>query len=153
MAYTEAVKRATLKYRQKNIKRYEINLNRDTDADIIGSLEGKNVQGEFKRLMRARVDRQIFTNKQINLLKECIDMAVIAAEERIEDEQEEINRSREVMEKAKGHGIDQVVERKQKQIGASESTIKNLEARKEELKELRDYIDGVYYGERETVFI
>lgn len=55
MAYTEAQKRATMKWREKAIKRYEINLNRNTDADCIDYLEGKNVQGEFKRLIRKEI--------------------------------------------------------------------------------------------------
>ena len=55
MAYSEAVKRASMKYRAKNIKRYELNLNRETDQDCIDYLEGKNVQGEFKRLIRKEI--------------------------------------------------------------------------------------------------
>ena len=55
MAYTEAQKKATLKWREKAIKRYEINLNRNTDQDCIDYLEGKNVQGEFKRLIRKEI--------------------------------------------------------------------------------------------------
>lgn len=146
MAYTEAVKRATLKYRQKNIKRYEINLNRDTDADIIGSLEGKNVQGEFKRLMRARVDHNIFTNRQINLIKTCIDLRVNALTDYIADDEEEIHNNQIVIEKAKANGISEVVERKQKQIGKAQASIEKMQKETEELKQLRSYIDGVYYG-------
>lgn len=56
MAYTEAQKKATLKWREKAIKRYEINLNRNTDQDCIDYLEGKNVQGEFKRLIRKEIE-------------------------------------------------------------------------------------------------
>ena len=54
--YSEAQKKATLKWREKAIKRYEINLNRNTDADCIEYLEGKNVQGEFKRLLRKEIE-------------------------------------------------------------------------------------------------
>lgn len=56
--YSEAQKRATLKWKAKAIKRYEINLHRENDADIIAYLEGKNVQGEFKRLMRAEMRKK-----------------------------------------------------------------------------------------------
>ena len=57
--YTEAQKRATLKYKKENIKRVEINLNRETDADIIGFLEGlDNVQGEIKRLVREEIAKK-----------------------------------------------------------------------------------------------
>lgn len=56
--YSEAQKRATLKWKAKAIKRYEINLHRENDADIIEYLEGKNVQGEFKRLIRAEMRKK-----------------------------------------------------------------------------------------------
>lgn len=56
--YSEAQKRATLKWKAKAVKRYEINLHRENDADIIEYLEGKNVQGEFKRLMRAEMRKK-----------------------------------------------------------------------------------------------
>lgn len=56
MPYSEAQKKATLKWREKAIKRYEINLNRNTDQDCIDYLEGKNVQGEFKRLIRKEIE-------------------------------------------------------------------------------------------------
>lgn len=56
--YSEAQKRATLKWKAKAIKRYEINLHKENDADIIEYLEGKNVQGEFKRLMRAEMRKK-----------------------------------------------------------------------------------------------
>ena len=56
--YSEAQKRATMKWKKKAVKRYEINLNKETDADIIEYLEGKNVQGEFKRLMRAEMRKK-----------------------------------------------------------------------------------------------
>ena len=56
--YSEAQKRATLKWKAKAIKRYEINLHKENDADIIEYLEGKNVQGEFKRLIRAEMRKK-----------------------------------------------------------------------------------------------
>lgn len=56
--YSEAQKRATLKWKAKAVKRYEINLHKENDADIIEYLEGKNVQGEFKRLMRAEMRKK-----------------------------------------------------------------------------------------------
>ena len=55
MAYTEAQKRASMKWKAKAVKRYEINLHKENDADIIEYLEGKNVQGEFKRLVRKEI--------------------------------------------------------------------------------------------------
>lgn len=143
--YSEAQKRATLKWKAKAIKRYEINLHRENDADIIEYLEGKNVQGEFKRTMRARVERSIFTNHEINLIKSCIDLRVNELTDYIEDEEETIRTDTEVMNKAKANGIDQVVERKQKQIGKAEASIKRMQKETEELKQLREYIDGIYY--------
>ena len=45
--------KASIKYNKNNVKQIKINLNRKTDADIIGYLEGAdNVQGLIKDLIR-----------------------------------------------------------------------------------------------------
>lgn len=49
---SEAQIRAVMKYKAANMKRYEINLNTKTDADIIAWLEGRNVAGTIKELIR-----------------------------------------------------------------------------------------------------
>lgn len=49
---SEAQIRAVMKYKAANVKRYEINLNTKTDADIIAWLEGRNVAGTIKELIR-----------------------------------------------------------------------------------------------------
>lgn len=70
MAYSKAQGQATIKWKKANIKRIELNLNKENDKDIIEYLDTiDNVQGEIKRLLRARVQKNIFTNKQINKKK------------------------------------------------------------------------------------
>lgn len=49
---SEAQIRAVMKYKAANVRRYEINLNTKTDADIIAWLEGRNVAGTIKGLIR-----------------------------------------------------------------------------------------------------
>lgn len=49
---SEAQIRAVMKYKAANVRRYEINLNTKTDADIIAWLEGRNVTGTIKELIR-----------------------------------------------------------------------------------------------------
>lgn len=45
--------RANLRYQKKNIKQMKIDLNRNTDSDIISFLETcKNKQGYIKKLIR-----------------------------------------------------------------------------------------------------
>ena len=144
--YSEAQKRATLKWKAKAIKRYEINLHKENDADIIEYLEGKNVQGEFKRLMRARVDHNIFTNKQINLMKTCIDLRVNQLADYIEAAEEGIKVKKEVIGRLKHKGDGEFfIEKNEKVIKKHEADIKKMQKETDELKQLREYIDGVYY--------
>lgn len=146
--YSEAQKRATMKWKKKAIKRYEINLNKDTDADIIGYLDGKNVQGMFKKLMRARMQKNIFTNRQVNLIKTLIDMRVNELTDYIEEAEDVIKTQREVIGKLKTKGnAESVAKRNETRIRRYESDVKGWQNENQELKELREYIDGVYYGE------
>lgn len=47
------------KYIKENMRRYALNINRNTDADILEYLEGRdNVQGYLKRLIREDMARQ-----------------------------------------------------------------------------------------------
>ena len=58
MKTTEAQSRATQKYLKANIKRIVVNLNKNTDQDIIAFLEGlNNVQGEIKRMIREEIKK------------------------------------------------------------------------------------------------
>lgn len=49
---SDAQIRASMKYKAANVKRIEINLNQKTDADVIAWLEGRNVAGTIKELIR-----------------------------------------------------------------------------------------------------
>lgn len=50
---SEAQKRASLKYQEKNVIQISLKLNRVTDADIIALLEtAENKQGLIKELLR-----------------------------------------------------------------------------------------------------
>lgn len=54
MPYDEVAKKATIKYRDKNIKRMTLDLNKNTDSDIIEWLKSvDNKQGYIKDLIRA----------------------------------------------------------------------------------------------------
>ena len=51
--------RATLKYKKKKIKQMKIDLNRNTDSDIISFLETcENKQGYIKKLIREDMKKQ-----------------------------------------------------------------------------------------------
>lgn len=55
--YSEAVKRATEKYKKENIKRVVVSLNRKTDNDILERLAKEdNVQGYIKELIRKDIE-------------------------------------------------------------------------------------------------
>lgn len=56
---TDAQMRATMKYKAANVKRYEVNLNKTTDADAIAWLEGKNVAGTIKALIREQIKKGV----------------------------------------------------------------------------------------------
>lgn len=59
MAYSKAQGKATMKWKKANIKRIEINLNKETDRDVIEYFEATgNVQGEVKRLVREEIGRK-----------------------------------------------------------------------------------------------
>lgn len=53
MKTTEAQKRAIDKYQKANIRRYVVKLNKNTDADMIAYLEGKQAQTAFKNGLKA----------------------------------------------------------------------------------------------------
>lgn len=54
--YTDAVKRATIKYENKNIKRVVLKLNKKTDTDIIEYLEDlDNVNKFLKEIIRKKI--------------------------------------------------------------------------------------------------
>lgn len=51
--YSEAQKRATLKWKKENIRRIELNFNKETDSDILEVLDAQeNKQGFVKELIR-----------------------------------------------------------------------------------------------------
>lgn len=55
---TEASKRASKRYAQKNVKAYTLQLNKKTDADIITWLEVQsNKQGYLKALIRKDLEK------------------------------------------------------------------------------------------------
>ena len=54
--YSDAVKRATIKYEKENIKRVVIKLNRKYDKDIIDYLEQQeNVNEKLKIIIREKI--------------------------------------------------------------------------------------------------
>lgn len=56
MAYSEAQKRASMKWHKKHLTQIKFNLNNETDSDIIEWLEAKdNRQGYIKSLIRADI--------------------------------------------------------------------------------------------------
>lgn len=62
IAYNEARKRANQKYAEKNIKRITLNINRNTDKDIIAYLEHcDNKQGAVKAAIREQMKRENFS--------------------------------------------------------------------------------------------
>ncbi len=51
--------KATLKYKKQNIKQMKVDLNRNTDSDIISFLETcENKQGYIKNLIREDMKKQ-----------------------------------------------------------------------------------------------
>lgn len=51
--YSEAQKRATLKWKKENIRRIELNFNKETDSDILEVLDAQeNKQGFIKEIIR-----------------------------------------------------------------------------------------------------
>lgn len=56
---SEAQKKADKKFITKNIKKVTIDLNRNTDADIIAYLEKQdNKLGTIKKLIRAEIEKE-----------------------------------------------------------------------------------------------
>lgn len=59
MSTREARARATAKYDLANTKQFKMKLNKTTDSDILGKLEGMaNKQGYIKRLIREDIARE-----------------------------------------------------------------------------------------------
>lgn len=142
--YSEAQKKATMKWKKENIKRVELNLNRESDADIIEYFEKTgNTQGEVKRLVRARIQKQIFTNKQTNLMRSTINSRIIQLEDWIEDARIVIESNQDVIGRTP---LDEVKKRRAVRINKYQNDIKKWEAEVEELRKLRTYIEGAYYG-------
>ena len=55
-SYSDATKKATIKYEKNNIKRVVLKLNKKTDADIIEYLDQqKNVNGKLKDIIREKI--------------------------------------------------------------------------------------------------
>lgn len=56
--YSEAQKRASLKYQKENIVNVKFTLNRNTESDLIEWLSGQdNKQGYLKELIRADMEK------------------------------------------------------------------------------------------------
>ena len=57
--YTEAQKRATLKYRETNIKRYTVEFSKTKDSDLIEYLDSvDNRTGTIKQAIREKMERE-----------------------------------------------------------------------------------------------
>ena len=56
--YTDAQKRATLKYRETNIKRYTVEFSKTKDSDLIEYLDSvPNRTGTIKSAIREKIER------------------------------------------------------------------------------------------------
>lgn len=140
---TEAEKRAVNKYFKKNIRQVVIKLNKATDEDLIEYVDSlDNIQGEIKKIMRARVQKQIFTNQQINTIKELIDKAVNENEFKVEELENDKIKYQEALDVTP---IDSVKKRKQMLINDCVDDIKRLNNEINKYEELRKYIDELYY--------
>ena len=57
--YTDAQKRATLKYRETNIKRYTVEFSKTKDSDLIEYLDSvDNRTGTIKAAIREKMERE-----------------------------------------------------------------------------------------------
>lgn len=57
MAVSEAQKRATAKYIKHNVKRYVVQLNKNTDEDLVRFMENiDNINGFFKDCIRRAME-------------------------------------------------------------------------------------------------
>lgn len=64
--YTEAQKRATLKYRETNIKRYTVEFSKTKDSDLIEYLDSvPNRTGTIKAAIREKMEREEENGKEI----------------------------------------------------------------------------------------
>lgn len=64
--YTEAQKRATLKYRETNIKRYTVEFSKTKDSDLIEYLDSvDNRTGTIKEAIREKMERESDNGKEI----------------------------------------------------------------------------------------
>ena len=139
---TEAQKRAKAKYFKKQYRQVVIKLNKVTDADLIAYVEGlENMQGEVKRLMRARVDKEIFTNKQINLIREAVNFYINEREEAIAGWSEEADRLEAV---AEASDIEQIKRSHTIEASKWRTQIGKASEKVEDMKGLRDYINDEY---------
>ncbi|MBR2653981.1 MAG: hypothetical protein IKD59_05430 [Lachnospiraceae bacterium] len=144
MPYSEAQKRATIKYKNENMKRVELNFNRKTEADLVAFVEGtENVSGEIKRLIRARIEGDIFTNRQTNLLKTCISFRVNMIDNWIEEDAEIIKKKEGIIDKHPDMGG--LTEHHQREINRCQAEIEKLMKERKELCDLREYIEHRYY--------
>lgn len=139
---TKAQSKASMKYKKENIKRVELNFNKKTEQDLIDYVESQNnVQGEIKRLIRARVNHNIFNNKQINLIRMLIDLRVNDMTDLLEDLNDEIERLSQRSE------LEQINKQRDIAVAQDKQIKKKYLKEIEELRELRSYIDKIYKGE------
>lgn len=139
---TKAQSKASMKYKKENIKRVELNFNKKTEQDLIDYVESQNnVQGEIKRLIRARVDHNIFNNKQIDLIRMLIDLRINDMTDLLEDLNDGIERLSQRSE------LEQVNKQRDIAVAQDKQIKKKYLKEIEELRELRSYIDKIYKGE------
>lgn len=142
MAYSKAQAKATMKWKKENVKRVEINLNKETDADVIQYFESAgNTQGEIKRLVRARIKGDIFTNHEMNLIRTCINVRINELDDYVEEAEEVIKEAEAMREKTP---LDMVKQRETQRIGKNKADIKEWNDELSELRELRRYIDDKF---------
>lgn len=142
MAYSKAQAKATMKWKKENVKRVEINLNKETDADVIEYFESTgNTQGEIKRLARARIKGDIFTNHEMNLIRTCINVRINELDDYVEEAEEVIKEAEAMREKTP---LDMVKQRETQRIGKNKADIKMWSKEADELRDLRRYIDDKF---------
>lgn len=57
MAYSESQNKATQNYKKKNVKKYLLELNRNTDQELIDKMESvQNKQGYLKELIKKDIN-------------------------------------------------------------------------------------------------
>lgn len=140
----ENILKSQKKYFKKNIRQIMVRLNKSTDQDLIDYVDSlDNIQGEIKRLMRARVKNNIFTNKQMNLIKEAIDGYRMDLEYNIETIEDENSRWQDTIDNP--NALEQVKIRLKRKINGNNAMKEKHNRKLDELNKLRDFIDNAYY--------